>query len=238
MTTGLVRGKQKIRLPNLQIVIEMPSPLIQTTKGIQCHNECVRAALKDTLMEYWRTRWRDHYRQDARNKYEYRARAAGYKKVKMKEMKSAKDLIYRGKTELSTTHTIPQFSLAKGDVGGFKRKGTTTAGNFGVTGVLRMKFGFTGDSSKPPTRRAGWKPGGKQNPRVERMKTRRDGQKKIEPAEMAEELARWSDEAVGWARSRFINIYKDYLRAAIVAAPKWRKQYTAAYNQFHKATSW
>jgi hypothetical protein len=226
-------GKRRL-LPNLQVKIEIPTPFMQSHEGIKLHNQSVNKAIKDVLMEYWRGKWRDHYRQDARGKYGYAERAAGYKKAKLKEMKSAKDLVYRGRTETSTTHTIPHFKIAKGAVAGIARKGTTTGSRFGTTGVLELKFGFP--VSDPNRANSNPYKKTKNNSATEKMQKRRDGKPKITPADMADELSRWSDEAIQWASQQFIVKYKEYLKAAIVAAPKWRAQYTAAYNAFHKAT--
>lgn len=224
---ALVRGKgQRIRIPNLQVLIQMPAPMIQSAAGKKCHDNAVKASLKETLMDYWRGKWRDHFRQDARGRYDYKERAASYKKIKRKEMKSSRDLVYRGKTELTTTHTIPSFSIARGDVGGYKRQGAKTSSPFGVTGVLTTRMGFQGDS-KPPSQR---KPGGKGNPRTAKMAQRSDGKKKITPQDMATELGTWSDLEVSLAKLEFQSKYTEKLRAAIMSAPRWRARYLAQFN--------
>lgn len=209
-------GKRRV-LPSFQMVVEMPEPFMNSHNAIKLHNRSVNSALEDTLRWYWKHDWRDHFLATARGKYGYRDRAVKYKAIKRKETGSITDIVHSGKTRTSMTHTVPKFSIAKGSVGGIARQGTTTGSRFGTTGILTLKFGFPATSKE--------------------LGLRKDGQKIISPTELAAELGTWTEEAMHWAGKKFIEKYKDYIRAALLAAPKWKKKYARDFNSFHKATS-
>ena len=209
-------GKRRV-MPSFQMVVEMPAPFLNTVNTIKLHNQSVNKAIEDTLRAYWKGAWRDHFKSTARGQFGYRDRASVYKAIKRKETGSITDIVHSGRTKTSMTHTVPKFSIAKGAVGGISRQGTTTGSRFGTTGVLTLKFGF------PAT--------------TKDLGLRKDGQRKISPTEMAEELGRWTDEGMYWASKQFMERYKDLIRAALIAAPKWKKKYARDFNNFHNATS-
>jgi len=199
--------KRRETRPTFGAVLEIPTPLWDTTRTRKMHEIAAKAAIKGTLMKFWRQKYRAHFKQQARHRYKHAERSKEWRRRKLYKYRSMIDLVMEGKTRTYLTTTVPKFSLAGGTIQG-QTRGNKTSGAFGMTGRLTTKF---------------------PHPTNTKHSTRRDGKPSITPAVMASELSRWAEDEMRWAQREWIVRYQHAILTVLATSPKLKKKYGSRF---------
>ena len=145
--TGRLLDSQGFTLvPSIHATLEATFAFVDSARMRRIHEKAVRNAITDTLLKHWRKRVPQHFKQNARTRYDHDERKAPYKKIKRRQHHSITDLVKTGRTKFAMTTRKPRVQFGGG-------AGLRSSLGAGTRGRIFLSFPF-------PTSRDNFTPGG------------------------------------------------------------------------------